>query len=153
MTPKSLLRLPAAVSTAEELTSGRFRAVLDDARVRPEGVRRVLLCTGKIAYELLESAGAREDVAVVRLEQLYPFPAEELDAVLARYGDAETVWVQEEPRNMGAFTFVRDHLDRPLPYVGRPPSPSPATGSSRRHVAAQKQLLEEALGAPAPAAR
>ncbi|HEX5042088.1 MAG TPA: multifunctional oxoglutarate decarboxylase/oxoglutarate dehydrogenase thiamine pyrophosphate-binding subunit/dihydrolipoyllysine-residue succinyltransferase subunit [Candidatus Polarisedimenticolaceae bacterium] len=153
MTPKSLLRLPAAVSSAEELHGGRFRQVLDDARVRPEAVRRLLLCTGKIAYELMESAGVREDVAVVRLEQLYPFPGEELARILARYGEAETVWVQEEPRNMGAFAFVREHLDRPLRYVGRPPSPSPATGSSRRHVASQKQLLEEALGAPAPAVR
>ncbi|HET9298739.1 MAG TPA: multifunctional oxoglutarate decarboxylase/oxoglutarate dehydrogenase thiamine pyrophosphate-binding subunit/dihydrolipoyllysine-residue succinyltransferase subunit, partial [Candidatus Polarisedimenticolaceae bacterium] len=153
MTPKSLLRLPAAVSSAQELTEGRFHEVLGDPRARPGQVRRLLLCTGKIAYELLESAGAREDVAVVRLEQLYPVPAEELGRILAHHGDAEAIWVQEEPRNMGAFTFVREHLDRPLRYVGRPPSPSPATGSSRRHVASQKQLLEEALGAPTPAVR
>jgi len=89
----------------------------------------------------------------VRLEQLYPFPLQELGRILARHGDAEIVWVQEEPRNMGAFTFVREQLERPLRYVGRPPSPSPATGSSRRHVASQKQLLEEALGAPTPAVR
>jgi len=118
-------------------------------------VRRLLLCTGKIAYELEERvlAQGRDDVAIVRLEQLYPFPVEALQAIAARYRDAEVVWVQEEPRNMGAYTFVRDHLERPLPYVGRPPSPSPATGSSRRHVAVQKQLLEDALGAVAPAVR
>jgi 2-oxoglutarate dehydrogenase E1 component len=155
MTPKSLLRHPSAVSAAEDLTGGGFRTVIDDARAHPASVRRLLLCTGKIAYELLESASTqqRDDVAVVRLEQLYPFPEQALAAVLARYGDAETVWVQEEPRNMGAFAFVRDRLERPLRYVGRPPAGSPATGSSRRYVAAQKQLLAEALGAPAPAVR
>jgi 2-oxoglutarate dehydrogenase E1 component len=158
MTPKSLLRLPAAVSSLSDLAEGRFHPVLEDDGARAGGARRLLLCTGKIAYDLKEriEGDGRDDVAVVRLEQLHPFPHEALQAVLARYPDAETLWVQEEPRNMGAFSFVRDHLhslDRPLRYVGRPPSGSPATGSSRRHVAAQKQLLEEALGAPLPAVR
>jgi 2-oxoglutarate dehydrogenase E1 component len=155
MTPKSLLRLPAAVSRAEDLISGLFQEVLHDRDARPEAVRRLLLCTGKVAYDLEEHAKAsrRGDVAIVRLEQLYPFPAEALRAIAAGYADAELVWVQEEPRNMGAYSFVRDRLERPLTYVGRPASPSPATGSSRLHVAAQKRLLEEALGAPAPAVR
>jgi 2-oxoglutarate dehydrogenase E1 component len=154
MTPKSLLRLPAAVSSAEDLVSGRFQEVLPS--LAPREARRVLLCTGKVAYELEDRARAdgRDDVAVVRLEQLYPFPAQALAAALAPYGEAPLVWVQEEPRNMGAFAFVRDRLrDRALLYVGRPAAPSPATGSSRQHVAAQMEVLQEALAlqeAPVP---
>ncbi|HEX4823665.1 MAG TPA: multifunctional oxoglutarate decarboxylase/oxoglutarate dehydrogenase thiamine pyrophosphate-binding subunit/dihydrolipoyllysine-residue succinyltransferase subunit [Candidatus Polarisedimenticolaceae bacterium] len=149
MTPKSLLRHKDAVSTAAELAAGRFAPVLDDTRVtKPSAVRRVVLCTGKVAYDL--DAARREstadDVAIVRIEQLYPFPAASVDRVLARYPAAvEICFAQEEPRNMGAWRFVEDRLHRTLRYAGRPESASPATGSHSRHLQEQRALVREAL--------
>jgi 2-oxoglutarate dehydrogenase E1 component len=156
-TPKSLLRLPRCQSPLAELAEGRFRPVLDDGGIDPAAVRRLVLVTGKLYYDLLqarEKAG-RPDVAFVRLEQLYPFPAAELAVVLARYPQAELVWAQEEPRNMGAWRFVRERfLDGEVPdparrlpaYVGRPPQASPAPGSHKVHVSEQEELVREALG-------
>jgi len=154
MAPKSLLRHPHAVSPVEELERGRFQEVLDDPRP-PERVRRVVLSSGKVWYDLAERrqrAGAR-DVALVRVEQLYPWPEEPLRAVLARYEGAESfVWAQEEPRNRGGWTFVSqpERLPallggRPLEYVGRKASASPATGSLRVHKEEQTALVNEAL--------
>jgi 2-oxoglutarate dehydrogenase E1 component len=157
MTPKSLLRHPRCVSSLERLAEGGFEEVLDDRAAEPGRTRRVTLVSGKLYYELLKS---REDakadhVALVRLEQLYPFPADALARVLSRYPAAELVWAQEEPRNMGAWRFVRERfLDgevagtpgRPLAYAGRPPSASPATGSHRIHVREQEELVRAALG-------
>ena len=155
MTPKSLLRASEAVSTGEELTGGAFQEVIDDARiVAPDEVRRVLLCTGKIFYDLDAHRVAEEitNVAVVRMEQLYRFPGEELTRILARYARAEdVVWVQEEPRNMGAWDFLDERIiarlegKRTLRYCGRPASPSPATGSQKRHLAEQVHLVQEAF--------
>jgi 2-oxoglutarate dehydrogenase E1 component len=110
----------------------------------------VLLCTGKIAYDLVERAKAehQEDVTILVLEQLYPFPADDLSPLLSEHAGAELVWVQEEPQNMGAWTFVRDRLERPLTYVGPPRSGSPAPGSNRRHVDAQRRIVQQALGLP-----
>jgi 2-oxoglutarate decarboxylase len=153
MTPKSLLRHPAATSTMAELTNGRFEPVLDDAGVAdPNGVTRVVMTAGKVYYDLkaVRDKGGRNDVAIIRLEQLYPFPLPMIQAALARYPNAtELRWVQEEPRNMGAWPLLSDrytHLfGKPLQYVGRPVSASPATGSHHRHEEQQADLVKLAL--------
>ncbi len=157
-TPKSLLRHPRCVSRLEEFTGGSFREVIaDTAAADPGAVSRILLCSGKIYYELeeeREKRGAR-DTAIVRIEQLYPFPEAQLGDVLARYpATAEVIWVQEEPRNMGAWRHMREWLQpllegsgRRLHYVGRPESASPATGSYKRHLAEQAAVIEEAFAA------
>ncbi len=155
MTPKSLLRLPAAASKVEDLTSGGFQPVLDDAAIGDRTkIKRVVLCSGKVFYDL---DAAREDArdqrtAIVRLEQFYPFPAQKLKEVFASYENAsEIFWTQEEPKNMGGWTFVEERLREILPasvglkYVGRAPSASPATGSYAIHEFEQKQIVEEAL--------
>src|SRR5262249_42313315 len=140
MTPKSLLRDKACVSPVAELVEGRFHEVLDDAAVEPGRIRRVVLCSGKVYYDLVRERAAREvgDVAVVRLEQLYPFPEEQLNRVLSRYRKArEWVWAQEESQNNGGWFFVEPRLramSHELAYVGRDASASPATGSHQVHV-------------------
>jgi len=167
MSPKSLLRHPEAVSTLEELALGSFQRVLGDplftsGEADPAGVRRVLLCTGKIYYELKherESAG-RRDVAIVRVEQLYPTPLAEIEAQLARFPNmTELVWVQEESRNHGAWLHMWSQLTQsgllrvPLAHVTRPASASPATGSQASHKLEQRRLLEAAFAPmkyPAP---
>lgn len=155
-TPKSLLRNPRCVSSLIELAEGSFRPLLDDPDADPARVRRVVFCTGKVYYDL---ALAREkwghtDVALVRLEQLYPFPAAEVQETLARFSpEAELVWAQEEPRNMGAWRFVRESVldeaidvgGRSLGYAGRAPSAAPAPGSLRAHLAEQEELVRKAL--------
>lgn len=155
MTPKSLLRHPRVVSPLEDFTRGRFQRVIDDQHPVAEDVRRILLCSGKIYYELLkarEEAGAK-DIAIVRLEQLYPFPDEPLAATLKRYPESTPVlWVQEEPENMGAWYFLHARFGNslfghyPLAGVTRPASASPATGSGTSHRLEQKELLDRALG-------
>ena len=157
MTPKSLLRHKQAVSPVDHLTVGHFRDVLDDPAA-PDRARRVLLCSGKIYYDLIArraEVGSQREVAVVRLEQLYPWPADELKSVLDRYRSArEWVWVQEESQNMGAWTFVaprlRDILGAEVPYVGRDASASPATGSKAVHDREQAEVVEAAVGAAVP---
>jgi len=157
MTPKSLLRHPACLSSLDELVDGTFAPVLDDPDADPGRVERVVLTSGKLYYDLLKErieAGLR-GVALVRLEQLYPFPEDALSYVLSRYSSAEVVFAQEEPRNMGALRFVREQLldgtvrglgDRVPQYVGRPASASPAPGSHRQHVRGQQALVAQALG-------
>ncbi len=155
MTPKSLLRLPAASSTIDELTTGGFQPVIDDAKVTDRAaVKRIVLCSGKVFYDL--EAG-REDandnrVAVVRLEQFYPFPAQRLKEVFASYPNAtQLFWTQEEPQNMGGWTFMEDRLKELKPdnlslrYIGREPSASPATGSYAIHELEQKQIVDRSL--------
>ncbi len=158
MTPKSLLRHPGCVSDAKALASGRFATVLDDEAIRePERVRRIVLCSGKLYYDLAAQRGDRPDeVALIRLEQLYPFPFDRLTSVLSRYpASADRVWAQEEPRNMGAWSFVQERMlhepgqSRRLRYVGRTSSPSPATGSYARHRAVQEALVARAIGGDA----
>ncbi|MGH0037252.1 MAG: 2-oxoglutarate dehydrogenase E1 component [Myxococcota bacterium] len=158
-TPKSLLRLPAATSRPEELATGRFHPVLDDelASRSPGDVRRVLMCSGKVYYDLLSEREARlgdaaGEVALVRLEELYPWPGDRLGEVLRQYASADrAVWVQEEPANMGAWTFVRERIQdlllpgEKLAYAGRIPAASPATGSMRIHKQEQAGLLEAAF--------
>jgi 2-oxoglutarate dehydrogenase E1 component len=127
--------------------------VLDDPDADPAAVRRLLLCSGKVAIDLLDhSSDNRSALAIVRIEQLYPFPTAEVEQILARYSSAqEVVWVQEEPANMGAWDFVYPHLHDllehrlPLRYVGRPDRSSPAEGSSAWHAVNQKTLIEEAF--------
>jgi 2-oxoglutarate dehydrogenase E1 component len=156
-TPKSLLRLPAAGSPLEALTSGGFRVCLDDPEVGDRAlVERIFFCSGKVYYDLRAEKEKRGDVktAIVRLEQLYPFPAERLAAIASGYPNASrTVWVQEEPRNMGAWSFVVERSaeflpkGRTLEYVGRAASPSPATGNAGVHKKELEQFLSEAFGA------
>jgi 2-oxoglutarate dehydrogenase E1 component len=160
MTPKSLLRLPAATSSIEELTSGGFRPVIDDAEVADRNaVRRIVVCGGKVFYDL---AAARkksgdEKVAVVRLEQFYPFPERALREIFASYPNAtQLVWCQEEPKNYGGWQFVEPRLaglmqgcERPF-YVGRAASASPATGSYAIHELEQRRLVDDALTEHAP---
>jgi multifunctional 2-oxoglutarate metabolism enzyme len=155
ITPKSLLRLPAASSAIADLTSGGFLPVIDDAEVTsPESITRLVLCSGKVYYDLIEGRkkAAVTNVAIVRLEQFYPFPEKRLREVLAKYSASQQlVWAQEEPKNMGGWTFMEERLENMLDgrrpkYVGRAPSASPATGSYSIHQLEQAKLVGEALG-------
>jgi 2-oxoglutarate decarboxylase len=153
MTPKSLLRLPAARSTAEQLTAGQFAEVLPDpSQPSPDRVHRVLVCSGKIYYELARrrSDGDLDQVAIVRVEQLYPFPAQALRAQLDAYSDAERiVWVQEEPENMGAWRYARLKAEQELGVrlgpVTRDEGAAPAAGSPTLHAQEQNELLDRAF--------
>jgi len=160
MTPKSLLRHPEAVSSLTELSEGGFEMVLDetDSDIEPAGVKRIVLCSGKIYYDL--RAKRREegikDVAILRLEQLYPFPKDLLHAVLKQYKDyEEVVWCQEEPKNMGAWfpsqhhmenVICRKHPNIELIYAGRPSSAAPAGGYMGLHMKRQDLIVRQALG-------
>ena len=154
MTPKSLLRHPKARSSIDELAAGRFRPVLVPENVAPESVRRVVLCSGKLCYDLI-GAGANEEVgdrvAVVRLELLYSFPEAELRAALGAFpGLQEIVWAQEEPSNMGAWSYLRPRLielsgDLPVRYVGRASRASTAEGHGEEHTEEQARIVREAL--------
>jgi 2-oxoglutarate dehydrogenase E1 component len=158
LTPKSLLRHKLAVSSLDELSRGAFQLVIPDTTVKSgQKVRRVVLCSGKVYYDLIEDAGKRgvTDVAIVRVEQLYPFPREEVKAELAKYPAAqEIVWCQEEPMNQGAWYQIQHHLlaciadEHSLHYAGRVRSPSPAAGHLSAHVAEQSKLVEQALVGP-----
>jgi len=153
MTPKSLLRLPAATSTMAELESGGFQPVIDDVRISERAnVKRLVLCSGKIFYDLDEARASQTDAAVIRLEQYYPFPGEALRKIVDSYPNAtELIWAQEEPRNMGAWTFVEPRFRELLPervslhYVGRAASASPATGSYALHNLEQQQIITDSL--------
>jgi 2-oxoglutarate dehydrogenase E1 component len=160
-TPKSLLRHKLAVSPLADMAEGStFRFVIPetDAIAAPEQVKRVVICTGKVYYDLLATRRERgiQDVAIVRLEQLYPFPIRSLTAALAPYRNAEVVWCQEEPENMGGWQFVDRRLEKVLAgmdivakrpsYVGREEAASPATGLARTHNAQQAALVAAALG-------
>ncbi len=156
LTPKSLLRHKDCTSSLEELVSGSFHDVIDDANAMPQRARRVLLCSGKVYYDLLARRSERkiDNVAIIRIEQLYPFPEEALREILNRYEAArEWVWVQEESQNMGAWSFMEPRLramDRALSYVGRDAGASSATGSLKVHQREQNELVEAALGQAVP---
>jgi 2-oxoglutarate dehydrogenase E1 component len=157
MTPKSLLRHKQAVSPFDQLTVGHFHDVIDDPAA-PERARRVLFCSGKVYYDLAARRAAvsgQRDVAIIRIEQLYPWPSDLLKTVVKRYPSArEWVWVQEESQNMGAWTFVAPRLEEllgaPAQYVGRDASASPATGSKLVHDREQAEIVEAAVGLPVP---
>jgi len=154
-TPKSLLRHHRAVSRLEDLTAGAFREVLDDGGVQPDHASRLAFCSGKVYYDLLEAREKRGvgGVALIRIEQLYPFAEDQVKDVLLRYpAGTEVIWTQEEPRNMGPWRFMVERIQplleatgRRLRYVGRPESASPAAGSLKRHQQEQAELIDEAL--------
>ncbi|MDQ1048543.1 multifunctional oxoglutarate decarboxylase/oxoglutarate dehydrogenase thiamine pyrophosphate-binding subunit/dihydrolipoyllysine-residue succinyltransferase subunit [Streptomyces sp. V4I2] len=163
-TPKSMLRLKAAASKAEEFTTGQFRPVIGDASVDPAAVKKVVFCAGKVYYDLeaeRQKRGVR-DTAIIRLERLYPLPGAEVQAEIAKYPNAEKyLWTQEEPANQGAWPFIAlnliDHLDlavgadvphgERLRRISRPHGSSPAVGSAKRHQAEQEQLVREVFEA------
>ncbi|MDX2002911.1 MAG: 2-oxoglutarate dehydrogenase E1 component [Chitinophagales bacterium] len=148
MSPKSLLRHPKCVSAPSEFTTGRFKEVLDDERIKsPEKVERLLLCSGKVYYDLLEyqEQNKRDDVAIVRLEQLFPLPKKQLQAIFEKYPKAKKIWVQEEPGNMGAWTYMLNNY-RDLDSVTRKASASPAIGYNKIHVQEQEQIVLKAFG-------
>jgi 2-oxoglutarate dehydrogenase E1 component len=161
MTPKSLLRHKMAVSSLAEFAPGsHFQTVIPetDAIAASDKVKRVVICTGKVYYDLLQERRDKgvQDVAIVRLEQMYPFPKVTLARVLGEYKNADIVWCQEEPENMGAWTFVDRRIEKVLKdldgkakrpiYVGRAEAASPATGSAKVHQQQQEALVRAALG-------
>lgn len=155
MTPKSLLRHKLAVNTLDDICTGVFSSVIDDLdNLQHEDVRRVIMCSGKVYYDLaMQRREAQlEHVAIIRIEELYPFPAEALNAVLQQYKNAEElIWCQEEPKNQGAWDYFEPRfaakLDHPcmVEYIGREPSAAPAVGSAKVHAQQQKKLVKEAL--------
>jgi 2-oxoglutarate dehydrogenase E1 component len=161
-TPKSLLRHPEVASPFESFTTAEFQPVLADAEAdrAPDAVRRALICSGKIYYDLNQARKARPEAAqtaLLRCEQLYPFPAAELAAILRRFPKLEQIrWVQEEPENMGAWTFVDRRIEKVLSrldirvrrpgYVGRDAAASPATGLAKTHMSQQARVVATALG-------
>ena len=159
MTPKSLLRLPQAGSRVCDLTDGRFQPVLGDAHVNPDDVTRLVLCTGKIYYDLL-AVEAREEsptVALGRIELLYPFPQAEIMQLVSTYPKLrEVVWVQEEPRNMGARAFMSPRLLQVLPvhlqfgYIGRPERAASGEGYPIAHATEQRRIVSTALDLSEP---
>jgi 2-oxoglutarate dehydrogenase E1 component len=151
-TPKKLLRYPSCVSSLKDFTGGGFQEVIDDSKINAKDVKKVVFCSGKIYYDLeegREKAGA-EDVAVVRIEQLYPFPAKQLGAILEKYKNAsDFIWAQEEPENMGAWAHIMRFFMKntetkgvSLKYVGRAESASPATGFSKQHAEQQQKIVD-----------
>jgi 2-oxoglutarate dehydrogenase E1 component len=154
-TPKSLLRHPRAVSAVHEFSTGGFIEIVDDSAADPERIARVVFCSGKIYYDLLQAREERkaDHVALVRVEQLYPFAASQAADILARYPpSAEIVWAQEEPRNMGPWRHIHEQMQplvetaaRDIRYIGRPESASPATGSGKRHQQEQLEIVDDAL--------
>ncbi len=154
LTPKSLLRHPLAVSNLSEMTSGYFRKVLDDTEDL-ETLQRVIFCSGKIYYDLFQRREELKafDIAILRLEQFYPFPRRQLEKVVEKYrGAKQWFWVQEEPANMGASDFIRPRLetllDEPVGYIGRKTSVSPATGFANIYRQEQTSIIEQAVGPP-----
>jgi 2-oxoglutarate dehydrogenase E1 component len=156
MTPKSLLRSKASVSHLEDLTANGFRRVIDDPQMAShrEDVTRIILCTGKVYYDLAASPlrAEQEDLAILRLELLEPLRTDDLLGVIGKYPNAERViWVQEEPMNMGAWTHVKRRLEPRLPsgltlgYVGRPERASPSEGYAIAHQAQEEKLVQAAL--------
>ena len=167
MTPKSLLRHKMAVSTAEEFTTGSsfHRVLWDDAQhgnsdtklVADDKIKRVVMCSGKVYYDLLEERDARgiDDIYLLRFEQFYPFPAQSAVKELERFKHADMIWCQEEPKNQGAWTFIEPNIEwvlgrikakntRPV-YAGRATAASPATGLASMHKQQQADLINEAL--------
>lgn len=148
MSPKSLLRHPEVISDMTELTDSRFMEVVGDDFVEPEKVRRVLLCSGKVYYDLrkYQVENNVKDVAIIRLEQLYPFPMKQLEAAMSRYNDPELVWVQEEIMNGGPWFFINNILgERGIKRISRKPSASPATGFLKVHLQEQQAIVEKAF--------
>ena len=163
LTPKSLLREPLVMSPLEDFTGGRFQKVLPDYRGQRTGLSRILLSFGKVGVDLEKARQelGRDDIALIRIEQLYPFPHEEIQELLDSYpGKVPVYWVQEEPRNMGGWYFVKVKWDEfglaanwPLTGVHRPESASPSTGSKKTHKLEQDELIRTALGSESSVSR
>jgi 2-oxoglutarate dehydrogenase complex dehydrogenase (E1) component-like enzyme len=162
MTPKGLLRLKQAGSTLDDLASGEFQALIDDAGANREAVTRLVLCQGKVYYDIVghEDRERAETVAVARLEQLYPFPVDRAAALVRGYPNLrEVVWAQEEPQNMGAWRAIRHRLEEAKPdgvvllYVGRPWRASPSEGYPTAHLREQDRIVRAALAPSALSAR
>ena len=151
-TPKSLLRHPKVVSTKEELAKGEFQAVIDDSEVTKKNVKSLVFCTGKFYYDLLErkEENGHDDVALVRLEQLFPLPQQEINKIIEQYPNAtDYVWAQEEPKNMGAWGYMMLHYEGPtLRLASRRMYSSPAAGSSMRSKARHKKVIDSVFDAP-----
>ena len=153
--PKQLLRLRAAASQVEDFTSGTFQPVIGDAAADPAQVTRVILCSGRVYYDLLSqrSKQDRQDLALVRIEELYPLPAEEIAAEIAKYNGAELVWVQDEPENQGPWGYLALNLPEQVPavaergirVVSRDPSAAPSAGTMALHKLEQEELLTKAF--------
>jgi len=160
MQPKSLLRLPAAASKLEELATGAFRSLIDDpvAERQRDNVRRVVFCSGKIFYDLIEKERP-SGIAIIRVEELYPWPQGIGRLVDAYPNVEEVVWAQEEPKNMGAWSYVSPRLRAdigtilPLRYIGRPERAAPAEGYHNSHVQEQARIVGEVLTVPATSGR
>ena len=151
MSPKSLLRHPQCVSDIGELSEGGFKEIIDDTNtLASTKVNKLLLCTGKIYYDLLKKKEEdnRKDVAIVRIEQLYPMPQKQLDKIIKKYKNATVTWVQEEPENMGAWSFIlrKYRCERLMRHITRKESSSPATGFKKIHIKEQTKIIEEAFG-------
>ena len=147
-TPKSLLRHPECVSPVKDFSEGGFQEIIDDSSVSAKDVKRLLMCTGKVYYDLKakQVKEKRKDVAIVRLEQLYPMPEEQSWKLLEKYKHAEKVWVQEEPKNMGAFTFLRRYVQfDDFKLIARKSSASPATGYASVHAQEQAKIVNTAF--------
>jgi len=155
MTPKSLLRHKMCTSTLDDLAAGYYRRVLPEIDpIDPVKVNHIVLCYGKIYYELLEKRrlDKRDDIAIIRLEQMYPFPGTDLNKVLECYTNTDRlVWVQEEPKNQGCWDFAKPRIPAMLKrkwrlfYVGRESSSAPAVGSAKLHALQQRELVEKAI--------
>ena len=145
-TPKSLLRHPLCVSKLEDLSTGKFQELIDDVQVKSSAVEKVVFCSGKIYYELLQEREkkARMDVALIRLEQLYPLPEEQINVVLEKYKGKPLIWVQEEPKNMGAWTHILNRLQNlPFELIASRPSAATASGSSKQAAQRQRLIIDE----------
>jgi 2-oxoglutarate dehydrogenase E1 component len=146
-TPKSLLRHPRCISSLDDLENGQFEEVIDDTDVDVESVTRLVFCTGKIYYELLERKEELKarDVAIVRIEQIHPFPKEKVEAIIAKYSSAIlTLWVQEEPENMGAWTYINSKMtEHNIVPIARLASASPATGLAKLHTLGQQEIINK----------
>ena len=149
MSPKSTLRPPYNLGNLDEMVKGtRFKEIIDDAFAEASNVKRILVCSGKVYYDLMkkQEADNRKDVAILRLEQIYPFPKKQFEALLKKYNKAELFWVQEEPRNMGAWSHILlEHTDYGWKYIGRDAAASPATGYAKVHIQQQQAIVEKAF--------
>lgn len=155
MTPKSMLRLPEAKSDKFELTTGKFMEIIDDPNAANKSkIKRLILTGGKVYYDLLkyQTENKKTETAIIRVEQFYPFENDLFGEIVKSYSKAnEVIWVQEEPGNMGAWTFLRERIaghlkpGQKLSYAGRPASASPAVGSYKISISQQKQLIKEAF--------
>jgi 2-oxoglutarate dehydrogenase E1 component len=148
MSPKSLLRHPLVQSNISELTEGNFQELISDNYADEKKVHRVILCSGKVYFDLLDyqQKNNRNDIALLRLEQLYPFPMTQLNKQLEKYNQAELMWVQEEPRNMGAWYYIWNLLgNKVTKKVTRKSSASPATGFAKIHAKEQQEIVEQAF--------